>query len=124
MTWLVQWNGKEYDVDPSEFTGLELSEIKIRIGQTFTQLLRGIPEFEPDVIRVLFWTVDRRTSPDLKFSEYAGPPMKIVVPELDAFTDRMGELGKSRRPNQTTETDGSPGSSSDMDGSPGPTTTE
>jgi phage tail tube protein FII len=55
MTWLVDWNGKEYDIDPGEFTGRELSEIKSRAGFTYRDLMtEALPAFDADAIRAVF----------------------------------------------------------------------
>lgn len=117
MSWIVNWNGKEYDVDPLVFSGLELSEIKLRTGFTFRKLIvEGIPDMDPDAIRALFWTVDRRTDSDLKFSEYGGPPAEVWLPAMPAFTKSATALadgmGKAMPTTPTTETTGTPSSPS------------
>lgn len=94
MTWIVTWKGTDYDVDPSEFDGLELTEIKKRTGLNFQQLLDGLGHLDPEAIRAVFWTVERRQSPDLKFSEYAGPSMRVIVPALPALNEAIDDLGK------------------------------
>lgn len=117
MTWIVNWNGREYDVDPLTFSGLELSEIKLRTSFTFRKLIiEGIPDMDPDAIRALFWTVDRRSDPDLKFSEYGGPPAEVWLPTLPSFADSAAALadglGKAMPTTPTTETTGTPSSPS------------
>jgi len=120
MTWLVNWNGTEYDIDPAELTGLEMAAIKQRAGFSYRQLMtEAIPDLDGDAIRVLFWTVDRRTNPDLKFSEYAGPPLKVFLGEFTQFVRLSEDLGKALT---IPETPGSPSSPSASDG-PGPSTT-
>lgn len=126
MTFAVDWDGTEYDIDPNEFSGLELSEIKIRTTWSYRDLVREIGGLEADAFRVLFWTVDRRENPELKFSEYAGPPPRVYVPHFKAFVGEVtGLLGKAvpKAETPTTETSGTPTSSNDTDGSPEPTTT-
>lgn len=118
MTWIVPWKGTDWDVDPTEFTGLELSLIKQRTSLSFSQIVEGVADLDGDSIRALFWTVERRNDPDLKFSEYDGPPVGIVIAHLTAFNVAMEEMGKALNP----ETDGFPDSPSSTD-TPEPSTT-
>jgi len=112
VSWIVPWNGKEYDVDPTDFDGLELSMIKRVAGYTYKELISAIADLDSDAIRAIFWTVDRRTNPDLTFGDYAGPSMKVVVPTISAFNDSMADLGKA----MTSGTNGSPSSQNTSDG--------
>lgn len=96
MSWIIEWNGREYDVDPSEFSGRELKEIKLRTQLTYAKLMDVVArEQDGEAICALFWTVDRRTNPDLKFDTYEGPPLKLVLAHLDGLNDAMEELGKA-----------------------------
>lgn len=113
MTWIVPWNGKDYDVDPSEFTGLELSLIKLRTGLSFMDLLGAIPAMDGDAIRAAFWVVDRRENQDLAFSDYAGPSVRVVMPHLPAFGVAVEALGKGL-PDEPPGTDGSPSSTDSL----------
>lgn len=125
MTWTVPWNGKEYDVDPTEFTGLELSRIKQRASLTYRQLVHEIGQFDGEAIRAVFWTVDVRDDPNLKFSEYGGPPLSVIFPHMDAFNDAMAAAGKALGmpdPDETSETSGGPSSASSTE-APSPTET-
>ena len=90
----MPWKGSDFDVDPSEFDGLELTEIKKRTGLAFTQLIDGLGNLDAEAIRAVFWTVERRSDPELKFSDYRGPSMRVVLPTLPAFTEALDELGK------------------------------
>lgn len=94
MTWIVSWKGAEFDVDPSEFDGLELTEIKKRTTLNFQQLMDGLAQLDPEAIRAVFWTVERRADPELKFSEYRGPSMRVVIPTLPALIEAIDDLGK------------------------------
>lgn len=118
MSWLVVWNDREYDVDPTEFTGLELKKIKLRTGLSYKDLVRGIADLDAEAINAVFWAVDQRDKPDLKYDEYAGPPIKVILPHLEAFNTAMEEVGKALNPGS----DGSPSSPSDAD-TPEPTLT-
>lgn len=119
MTWIVHWNGKEYDADPSEFSGLELKLVKERTGLGFWDLIRGIPKMDEDAARVTFWIIDRRADPELKFSDYHGPSMRVILPALPAFGELVEELGKAVnvevKVTRTTET---PGTQSSPNGTP------
>lgn len=110
MSWNVPWNGKEYDADPTEFSGLEMKAIKLRAGMSYKQLISGIANLDAEAINAVFWTVDRRDNPDLKLDDYAGPPIKVILPHLEAFNTAMEEVGKALTP-----TTGSPSSSSNSD---------
>ncbi len=118
MSWIINWNGKDYDVDPGEFSGRELKEIKLRTQLTYSKLMDAIArEQDGEAICALFWTVDRRSNPDLKFDTYEGPPLKLVLANLDGLNTAMEELGKAmgiqdKAETQTTETTGSPSSPS------------
>jgi len=118
MTWIVDWNGKEYDIDPGEFTGLELSAIKQRTGFNYRKLMtEALPDFDADAIRAVFWTVDRREQPDLKFDGYAGPPMRVFIAGFEGFPPLVEELGKAMSAAMG-ETSGSDPSQSSTDGAP------
>lgn len=110
MTWKVQWNGREVDADPGEFSGLELQMIKERTGLGFWDLIKGIPRMEPDAVRAVFWTVERRDNQELKFSDFPGPSFRDVLPYLGAFKDLVEELGKAvaMQAGETSETPGTP----------------
>lgn len=132
MSWIIQWNGKDYDVDPSEFTGLELKKIKLRTGLTYSKLMDAVArEQDGEAICALFWTVDRRTDPDLKFDTYEGPPLKLVLAALDGLNTAMEDLGKAmgiqEKKAETTQTTptggGQPSSSSTPPPSTDPSTT-
>jgi hypothetical protein len=94
VTWIVNWKGTDFDVDPSELDGLELSAIKQRTGMSFADLMRGIGKLDPDAIRAVFWAVEKRADADLKFSEYAGPSMRVIIPALPAYNEAIEDLGK------------------------------
>ena len=94
MTWIVAWKGTDFDVDPSEFDGLELTEIKKRTGLTFQQLMDGIGHLDAEAIRAVFWTVERRNDPELKFADYKGPSMRVIIPVLPALGEALDDLGK------------------------------
>lgn len=117
MSWIVPWNGKEYDVDPMTFDGLELSLVKQKAGFTFRDLLTAIPNMDGDAIRVLFWIVDQRDDPALLFGSYRGPTLEVVLPHLTGFVTVVERVGKAMEipATPTTETDGSPGSPSSSD---------
>ncbi len=124
MSFVVDWDGKEYDIDPNEFTGLELAEIKIRTTWSYRELVRAIGGMESEAFRVLFWTVDKRTDPELKFSEYAGPPPRVYVPHYKALCSEVTGILNLAVPKEeetpTTETNGGQPSSPNSDTSPGP----
>lgn len=115
MSWIINWKGREYDVDPGEFSGLELKMIKERTGFNLMGLVRAMAqEQDGDALRVLFWTVDRRDNQDLKFTDYHGPSFSVVFPHLDGLNAALdaltGDPGKALT--QTTETSGGPTSPS------------
>jgi hypothetical protein len=109
VSWLVEFNGKELNIDPTDFTGLELSLIKQRTGLNFGAIVEGLRGLDGDAIRALFWAAERRTDPEIKFSDYDGPSLRFFVLHLDGLIKAMDELGKAMTP----ETDGSPSSPSD-----------
>lgn len=115
MTWIINWNGRDYNVDPTEFSGLELKMVKERTGFNLTSLCNALArEQDGDALRVLFWVVDRRDNQELKFTDYHGPSLSVVIPHLDGLNASLdaltGDLGKART--QTTETSGGPTSPS------------
>lgn len=100
MPWLVPWNGQEHDFDPTDFTGRELSEIKRVAGfPSYMALMNAVKEGDPDAFRAIFWTVERRTNPDLRYGDYDGPSMRVIITFLPAFDDGFGsdedESGKA-----------------------------
>lgn len=116
MTWLVEWGGRTLDADPFELTGQELSEIKKRTGLTFGQLLEGVSTLDGDAVQGLFWAIERRENPDLKFTDYAGPPVRAVLQAIDALNtlaaEEAGKASPAAGSTETTATDGSPSSPS------------
>lgn len=123
MSWIINWNGKDYDVDPSEFSGRELKEIKLRTQLTYSKLMEAVArEQDGEAICALFWTVDRRTTPDLKFDTYEGPPLKLVLANLDGLNTAMEELGKAMGVEETTPTTETTGTPSSPSSSPPPLT--
>lgn len=116
MTWIVEWQGREYDVDPAEFSGAELKLIKERTGLTYMKLLNAVAkEQDGEAICALFWIVDRRSNQDLKFSDYDGPPLKVVLTHFDGLLAAIDEAGKAMGASEkskdstetpTTQTDG------------------
>lgn len=118
MTWIVAWNGRDYDIDPGEFTGRELAEIKRRAGFSYRQLMtEALPDFDADAIRAVFWTVERRQDPNLSFADYDGPPMRVFIAGFDGFPPLVEELGKVLEA-AIPATSGSDGSASSTDGAP------
>lgn len=111
MTWLIEWNGQELNIDPLDLNGLELSLIKQRTTYTFRDLSKALQDVDGDAVRALFWIAERRINPDLAFGEYEGPPIRLFLEHLDGLTEAVGDLGKAPTP----ETDGSPSSPSDAD---------
>jgi hypothetical protein len=110
VTYLVQWKGQELDIDPVDFSGLELGEIKRRTTYSFSQLITALRECDGDAVRALFWVAMRRTDPELKFGEFDGPPIRLFLQHIDGLGAAMDEgLGKDQT---TPASDGSPPSSS------------
>lgn len=96
MTWIIPWNGKDYDVDPAEFSAGELKLIKERTGLTYMKLVTAaVTDLDGEAIAAMFWIVDRRSNPDLKFSDYDGPPLKLILINLDGYNTASEELGKA-----------------------------
>lgn len=113
MTCFVEWKGQTLDIDPMEFTGLEYSLIKQRTGLTYRTLVEGLKDNDGDAIRALFWVAMRRTDPELKFSEFEGPPLKFYLAQLDKLGAAIEETGKELNlSSSTSESDGSPSSPS------------
>lgn len=123
MTWIVTWNGVDYDVDPTEFTGMELKLLKQRTGLTFNTLTASLLEYDGEAICGLFWVAARRADPELKYTEFEGPPLKLVMANLDGLNTALDELGKAMgMPDEIPETNGSESSPSTPD-TPEPSTT-
>jgi hypothetical protein len=91
---IVEWNGREYDVDIREWPQLELEEVERCTLLDWRGLVLGAVNMEPTALRALFWTVDRRDNKDLKFGGYAGPPLKVWLPHLSEWQSLREDLGK------------------------------
>lgn len=123
MSWIVNWNGVDYDVDPNEMNGTELKLVKQMTGMLYRDLVRAVLAFDGEAINAVFWIAVRRTSPDLKFSDFDGPPLKLVLANLDGLNAAMEEVGKAMgMPDEIPETSGS-GSSPSTPDTPEPSTT-
>lgn len=118
MSLVVEWQGREYDVDLREFSQRELSLIEQKAGLDWQGLLFGAWRMQPDPLRALFWIVDRRDDKDLTFGDYDGPPLKVWLPHLAewrSIMDDLGKVAKAAAGEDTPETSGSASSLSDVD---------
>lgn len=97
MTLLIDWDDKTYDVDPLGFSMRELDLIEQRTGMSWRKLVVAAYELSPNAVRALFWVVDQRREPALKYSEYDGPPITAFLAHLDAYAEIMASLGKRLR---------------------------
>lgn len=127
MSLIVEWQGREYDVDLREFSQRELNAIQQQAAPDldWEGLLIGAWRMQPDALRALFWIVDRRDNKDLKFGDYDGPPLKVWLPHLTEWKSIMDDLGKviqAVAPEETREGSGSESSLSDVDTPPSSTT--
>jgi hypothetical protein len=91
---VVEWQGREYDVDPSELSQRELDLIHQKTGLGWTDLLVGGVRCNATAIRALFWVVDRRADEKITFSDFDGPPMRLWIEHLAAFKAISDDLGK------------------------------
>lgn len=113
MSLPIEWKGRTVDVDPEEYSTLELGEVYKRTGLNYPELLLGVLSGNGDAVRALFWVVDRRDDPELKFDGYAGPPMRVWRELLPHFSVLSVELGKATvAAEAATATPGSRGSRS------------
>lgn len=95
MSWIVTWNGVDHEVDPAEFNGLELKLVKERTGLKYRDLVQGLLDSDGEAICAVFWVAARRLDPDLKFSDFAGPPLKLVMANLEGLSEALEDLGKA-----------------------------
>ena len=102
MSLLIEWNGKTYDVDPEELTGLEAKAIQDHTGLDYPHLVMAGLSGEGDGIRALFWVIDRRDNPELRFADYPGPPMRVWRQLLAHFAVLADGLGKAAEVADTT----------------------
>lgn len=94
MSLLIEWDGETYDVDPEEFTGLEAKLLEDHAGLDYPHLVYAVVSGSGDGVRALFWAVQRRDNPELKFADYPGPPMRIwrqLLPHFAVLADSLGK---------------------------------
>lgn len=118
MSWIVNWRNVDYEVDPNTFSTGELKRVKLLTGMSYQQLMTGIGELDAEALNVLFYIVDWRGDPSIKYDGYQGPPMGLVVANMAGFAAAVDELGKALpdpSPTGTTPTDGSQSSPSTAD---------
>lgn len=123
MTWIVNWNDVDYNIDPADFTTGELKRVKLLTGLTYTTLMQGIQGLDPEALGVLFYINDWRGDPNVKYDGYQGPPLRLILENMAGLDEAMDDLGKAlpqmpaQMPEQTetTPTDGSPSSPSTVD---------
>src|SRR5688572_11795158 len=108
MSVIIWWNDLDYEVDPSELLAAEMKLIKQRTGMGFSEMVHGLVTVDPEAVQAIFWINDHRRDPEIKFSEYSGPPLKVFVPSIPALSAAMEELGKDM-PDSPDETSGSGG---------------
>ena len=98
-----EWNGKVYDLDLTSYVGLELDELEKRTGETWRRTYVASLTLKPDGLRAPFWLTDRRADPGLKWSEYAGPPARVVMPHIESIRQALWGLGKALTAGMTTQ---------------------
>jgi hypothetical protein len=98
----VHWEGNFYPSDPGELYMGEFEEIAQRSDITgYQDLAVRMRRLDPVAWKALFWSHDRRRTPDLKWSGYMGPPMRAIIdaakawPEADDVADGDEESGKA-----------------------------
>lgn len=121
MSLVIEWQGREYDVDLREFSQREMGLIEQKAGLDWQELLIGAWRMKPDALRALFWIVDRRSNPELTFGDYDGPPLWVWlehVSEWKSIMDDLGKVIKAASGEEVPEADGSESSPSDVDTQP------
>lgn len=104
MTWKVDFNGRTLDVDPTEMTGAELKRVKLLTGLSYRELINGIGAMDGEAILAIFYIAELRSNPDLKYTEYSGPPVRVVLENIGGFESAMDAVGKAT--GVTSETNG------------------
>lgn len=94
MSLIINWQGRDYNVDPADLNQRELDLIHQRTGLTWGDLVTGGLRPDPNAVRALFWIVDQRTKPDLQYSAYDGPPMGLWLRHIAGYRDVVQDLGK------------------------------
>lgn len=97
MTVLVQWKGRDYDLDVRNLTTRELDLIQQRTALDWYDVLNGLVRVEPNAIRAIFWVHDQRDDAALSFRDYDGPPLSVVLDDLPQLRDVMQAVGKAIR---------------------------
>lgn len=123
MSLIVQWEGRDYDLDLTGYSGRDLDALEQRTGETWRWSLVGMCSLKPNAVRSPFWLTDRRENPDLKWSEYDGPPVSVVMPHVPALRGIVDAVGKAIIPPQVPDTGGSDDSPSTVDIPPDSSTT-
>lgn len=121
MSLVITWQDRDYNVDPTELSTRELDLIYQRTSLTWPDLIKGGLRPDPNTVRALFWVIDQRADPNLKFSDYDGPSMRVWLPHLGEFKSIVGDLGKLMT--EALETNGSGDSPSTVDTAPESSTT-
>lgn len=103
---MIEWNGRQYNPDPTYLTMGEYEAISQRcdvIG--LVDMIRRAARVDHIAWKAIFWAQDRRHDPDLKWSDYEGPTMRVVLKASQAWPQEEtaqllgdGEPGKDSSP--------------------------
>lgn len=123
MSLVIEWNGREYDIDPGTFLQAEMRLIKQRAGiSSYPTLMQGLITLDADAIAAVFWINDYRDNPDLKFGDYPGPPTQVLLDHMEELAELAAVVLGKLDPMERLGTPGSPGSPNGSD-TPPPSTT-
>lgn len=105
----ITWDGKHYDLDPSELPMRLLGLIEEATGFDLPSLIGQMCRLDSNAVKSVTWVQDLAENPGLDFASYDGPPAKVVWPHLTALKDLVESMGKALT-GHGFETGGSPGS--------------
>jgi hypothetical protein len=103
----VTWDGNFYPVDPGEITLGEYTLVAQRSDvKGYRDMGTRLRNLDHEAWRALFWVHARRRDPDLKWSDFMGPPFKVIIQAAESWPtpdDEDGEPGKAQEePSETT----------------------
>lgn len=94
----VAWEGNFYPIDPGELFMGEFEEVAQRCDvKGYQDMASRMRTLDPVAWKALFWSHDRRRTPDLKWSGYMGPTMRVIIDASHAWPvdDEAEEPGKA-----------------------------
>lgn len=116
MSWIVPFNGRDLECDPGLIDGIELGLIKRNTGLSTKNFVLALADLDGEAWRALFWIVERRDDDSVKFSDYRGPSLELIMEYAAGLQERIEYMAGKGLASQTATTTGTTGTPTSPNG--------